>query len=521
MNHNIIYLFFLILTLTGCGQDYTYHKLEKIDHLLSLEKNDTAYSGIKKIKTSELKSRKDSAYYYLLDTQILYRLYKPITSDSMIEYCINYYKNTSDLEKLSRSYYYKGVIDYILRKTKDAIVNLKKAECIAYKINDGVTLHNIYENLALINNNSGEIKLAMKYTKYTLHYAYLYHNKNWLVYALNNTASIYEEMGMEDSTVYYATKCIPLLKYIPKKERIHILTTIGSSYIDKNRNLAKQYLDKSISIRPSSDTYSALATIYAKEGNDNQADIYWHKALKTNNPELKREILEAMFENKYKAKDFKEACDLSRKIIATNEQISRTRRNEQVKDTQMKYDDGMKDAHERQIITNITVITFILALLIIMVTVYSKYRSAKSRNEIIQNQILINSYAGEINRLKDTESHESQELTKLKQKLDNLQKRQGQILANGHRLYQDILSGGTTATWHKDDFISFIEYYRIQNLEYVLHLEKDYDSLSPKNKFFKILHHLGKSDEDISKIMVITPTTVRVTKKRIKERARA
>ena len=187
----------------------------------------------------------------------------------------------------------------------------------------------------------------------------------------------------------------------------------------------------------------------------------------------------------------------------------------------MKYDDGMKDAHERQIITNITVITFILALLIIMVTVYSKYRSAKSRNEIMQNQILINSYAGEINRLKDTESHESQELTKLKQKLDNLQKRQGQILANGHRVYQDILSGGTTATWHKDDFISFIEYYRIQNLEYVLHLEKDYDSLSPKNKFFKILHHLGKSDEDISKIMAVTPTTVRVTKKRIKERARA
>jgi DNA-directed RNA polymerase specialized sigma24 family protein len=189
-----------------------------------------------------------------------------------------------------------------------------------------------------------------------------------------------------------------------------------------------------------------------------------------------------------------------------------------VKDTQMKYDDDMKDAQERQIITNITVIAFILALLIIMVIVYSKYRSAKSRNEIIQNQMLINSYAGEINRLKDTESHESRELTKLKEKLDNLQKRQAQILANGHRVYQDILSGGTTTTWHKDDFISFIEYYRIQNLEYVIHLEKDYDSLSPKNKFFKILHHLGKSDEDISKIMAVTPTTVRVTKKRIKER---
>ncbi len=521
MNHKIIYLFFLIFTLTGCGKDNTCHKLEKIDHLLSLEKNDTAYSGIKKIKTSELKDRKDSAYYYLLDTQILYRLYKPIISDSMIEYSINYYKNTTDQEKLSRSYYYKGVIDYDLGKLKDAVANLKRAEYVAYKTNNAVTLHNIYEGLSLINNNGGEIKLAMKYTKYTLHYAYLYHNKNWLVYALNNAASIYEEMGMEDSAVYYATKCIPLLKYIPKSERIYILTTIGSSYIDKNRDLAKHYLDKSISIYPYPSTYSALATIYAKEGNNSQADLYWHKALKTNDPELKREILKAMFENKYKEKDFKEACDLSQKIISINEQISRIRKSEQVKDTQMKYDNDMEDAREKQLITNITVIAFILGLIAIMIIVYSKYRSVKSRNEIMQNQILINSYAGEINRLKDTESHESQELTKLKQKLDNLQKRQGLILANGHRLYQDILSGGTTATWHKDDFISFIEYYRIQNLEYVLHLEKDYDSLSQKNEFFKILHHLGKSDEDISKIMVITPTTVRVTKKRIKERARA
>jgi hypothetical protein len=55
-------------------------------------------------------------------------------------------------------------------------------------------------------------------------------------------------------------------------------------------------------------------------------------------------------------------------------------------------------------------------------------------------------------------------------------------------------------------------------MPFVTHLEEDYDKLSPRNKVIEILHQLGKTDMDMTEIMVITPSTLRVTKTRIKER---
>jgi DNA-binding CsgD family transcriptional regulator len=56
------------------------------------------------------------------------------------------------------------------------------------------------------------------------------------------------------------------------------------------------------------------------------------------------------------------------------------------------------------------------------------------------------------------------------------------------------------------------------DLPFIMHLESDYDSLSPKNIFFAVLCHEGKTDSEIQHIMGISAVTVRSDKSRIKAR---
>ena len=111
-----------IIFILLCNNNKSYEKLREIDHLLSIDKSESAYKEMNKIKTTDLNNERDSSYYFLLKTQTLYRLYKPVTSDSMINYSIKYYEKTNDKAKLAQAYYYKGVIINELGRVKDAIV---------------------------------------------------------------------------------------------------------------------------------------------------------------------------------------------------------------------------------------------------------------------------------------------------------------------------------------------------------------------------------------------------------------
>ena len=63
-----------------------------------------------------------------------------------------------------------------------------------------------------------------------------------------------------------------------------------------------------------------------------------------------------------------------------------------------------------------------------------------------------------------------------------------------------------------------MEYYRMLDLTFVQHLENDYDNLSIRYQFFETLFHLGKTEEEVRKIMAIGQSTLRSTRTRIKEK---
>ncbi len=80
------------------------------------------------------------------------------------------------------------------------------------------------------------------------------------------------------------------------------------------------------------------------------------------------------------------------------------------------------------------------------------------------------------------------------------------------------MAGETVVLWDKKDFVNFLEYYKIKDLPFVIYLNTEYEHLTPRYKFFEILYHLGKNDEEVERILGISHSTVKSTKSRIRSK---
>ena len=61
-----------------------------------------------------------------------------------------------------------------------------------------------------------------------------------------------------------------------------------------------------------------------------------------------------------------------------------------------------------------------------------------------------------------------------------------------------------------------MEYYKVVDLPFVTQLQTEYDHLSPRYQFFLVMKNMGKSEEEIQDIMVISSGTIRTIKSRVK-----
>jgi hypothetical protein len=132
----------------------------------------------------------------------------------------------------------------------------------------------------------------------------------------------------------------------------------------------------------------------------------------------------------------------------------------------------------------------------------------------------LDAYTKKASELESSGKASATEINKLHEKINELTHRHSGILAKGKELYDAIETGETTVHWSKDDFINYLEYYKMKDLPFVNEMETDYNHLSPKYIFFAILEHEGKSDEDILRIMGISESTLRSTRSRINSKKR-
>lgn len=507
------------LVTVGCNHPDGGEQLSQIDDLLAQDEVDSAYQCLTEIPLADMKSEADSAYYYLIQTEINRRRRQPSTSDSAIIYSVRHYKNTSDKIKLARALYYQGVTTYNKYRMPETILLIKQAEELANHADDLRLQYKICEALSYYNGEAHEEDLRKYYALKGLSIAKTLNSKDRQSTVLLDLIASYLKTGAKDSALIYTNECSALIPYMHPTTLASYYMVSGRVYEKEEPMLAKVYLKKAISMADIPYAYYTLANIYLREDSAEKANEMWEQALyKTRNSlmnPMRIDIFNTMRQQCMERKDYERANALADSAMAWQKRYYQTQEQERLAEIQAKYD---KKVAEQELMNKVygwgMVIMAVVGLLIIGLGYYS-YRGMKAKKALAETMTQLTLFTRKAEELEAGGEVNAKEVARLNKKIDELQNRHAGILANGRHLYEAVSEGGTTVTWGKNDFTDFIEYYKLKDLPYVNELETDYNHLSAKYMFFAILEHEGKSDDDIMRILGISESTMRSTRSRI------
>lgn len=519
MRNTAVLFLTILLMCSGCEQNSLKQQLVLIDSIANKEGTQKSLEMLRQIDPEAIENEECLAYYWLLRFRAEINSIKAIRSVKPLEITISYYEEHKDKIKLAKAYCYKGYVLNQQEKLQEAIISLKKAEALIKDDHDNAELADyIYSSLSHINYKAEEKRSAIEYAKKALKMAYRTKKKYNIAYDLMILFIDYNDNVNKDSAIYYRDKCIDLLEHIPVQERSEYYTNIGNSYIDSDIKQAQYYLDKSISIKPNSFAYKGLARIYYIKGERAKAEEMWEKALQTDNLYLKAEILQARYECLQEEEDYKTACQTAMQIAAVKDSIAKKQHEEDIRGLQERFEQDQKARAERQRFISYIFAAISLLFLFLAATLYLSYRNVKGKKLHEETKEMLEKYRNKLKAMQQEGKADSKEVERLTQKISDLQKKQNTLLQNGREKYEEIMAGGTTLRWSRDDFTDCVEYYRTIDAAFVTHMETDYKQLSTKYIFFAIMEHIGKDDEQLQQIMVISQSTIRSIRSRMNKK---
>lgn len=245
MNHKInLLLPFICFFLISCST--TPSPELKIAERLIESKPDSALKIVQNIKPQSIKSDYNRALYGLTKVKSLYNNNILLTSDSTLDFSIDYYQRTNNQKDLAESYFYKAKVFKNMEKYDKATILYLKAIDYFKANRENLYLGIIYRDLGYIclvqkakkesreklqlsikyfklagrindvhseiinvgrtyNNGKLDLKTAIRHFKYVLK-----HTKDSVVYgkALLELGTIYHNNGLQDSALYYLWKSI-------------------------------------------------------------------------------------------------------------------------------------------------------------------------------------------------------------------------------------------------------------------------------------------------------------------------
>lgn len=517
----MLFTIFIVFLSASCENNHGIHEsLASVDSLLSDAKYDSAYKRLTIISKDEINSEKDKAYYNLLETQCLFCLYKPISSDSAINYSIEFYKDKKDKQRLARALYYKGVIIYEWGNKEQELKLVKEAEVLSRSVGDYFLLDKIYLNLATINLYGGNNNTALHYAQKSLSMARKEKKEYMFGLTYDMLNRIYNAFYQPDSAAYYAEQTIPYIKYLTKQELPEVLVNISISLANVGETgRAEYYAMQANKIKPTAEAYSILGAIYLSEGKIDDAELLFEEALESDDPGMRAETMLWMSDVKKEQGLYKEAAELADRASRMKDSM----RVAGVHENMLKVQSGVEhSAVERAI--NLRLVTMasvsgMLVLVIICLFIYHRRRMNKAKKQIVEISGRMERYERRIEELDISGKANEKEIGQLNRKLTTLREKRAEILGHGRKCYEEVAGGGTTAKWKKYDFEAVVEYCRTLRPETVENIEKGYRRLTAYNTFFLLLHDIGIDDSRVPYVMNMSDGAVRTMRYRLRGKA--
>ena len=528
---NILFILTILLLLacTACYRS-TRHVTEHLSQAEELiwTAPDSALHLLESISASRHLTGKEQADYALLLSLAQYRCYIPVSSDSLINLAIEYYKDKNDADKKGAAFYVKGcILEEYTKDIPNALLAYKEAETCIPDMDDKQYVARIYSSLGYVNKKSFHFEPAKEYYQKAVQANI--DGKDTVAYASNllNLSTLYYTLHQADS----ANRCINTLIDIADSLndldlQVKIYNNIANRKIfEKNYAEAEKYLIHAI--RLSSPHFPnklslGLANLYAYTGQKEKADSLFTHLLSC--PDLlvrSNSYLDLL--NYFLASHPQEHSYLNH-YIALTDSIYKENRAEEVGKIQQKYDNEVLARTNDQLYFK-WILTSVVGSLICIIAVtflQKKWRKANALQKQIEEleekkKVLTSSsqenerYVIQISELESQINDLKNEKRRLKYFIKKTKKSKENKEDDYSSIFKTYLSITKDKTYDKElERDNLRQWLNLTNQNFTDKLIKHYPVLSKSNQLMDVccLTALNLSIEDIATLLGIGERTV-------------
>ena len=528
---NILFILTILLLLacTACYRS-TRHVTEHLSQAEELiwTAPDSALHLLESISASRHLTGKEQADYALLLSLAQYRCYIPVSSDSLINLAIEYYKDKNDADKKGAAFYVKGcILEEYTKDIPNALLAYKEAEMCIPDMNEKRYVARIYSSLGYINKKSFHFDPAKEYYQKAVQANI--DGKDTVAYASNllNLSTLYYTLHQADS----ANRCINTLIDIADSLndldlQVKIYNNIANRKIfEKNYAEAEKYLIHAI--RLSSPHFPdklslGLANLYAYTGQKEKADSLFTHLLSC--PDLlvrSNSYLDLL--NYFLASHPQEHSYLNH-YIALTDSIYKENRAEEVGKIQQKYDNEVLARTNDQLYFK-WILTSVVGSLICIIAVtflQKKWRKANALQKQIEEleekkKVLTSSsqenerYVIQISELESQINDLKNEKRRLKYFINKTKESKEDKEDDYSSIFKTYLSITKDKTYDKErERDNLRQWLNLTNQNFTDKLIKHYPVLSKSNQLMDVccLTALNLSIEDIATLLGIGERTV-------------
>ena len=528
---NILFILTILLLLacTACDRSarHVTEHLSQAEELIWTAP-DSALHLLESISASRHLTGKEQADYALLLSLAQYRCYIPVSSDSLINLAIEYYKDKNDADKKGAAFYVKGcILEEYCKDIPNALLAYKEAETCIPDMNEKQYVARIYSSLGYVNKKSFHFEPAKEYYQKALQANI--DGKDTVAYASNllNLSTLYYTLHQADSTNWCINTLINIADSLNDLDlQVKIYNNIANRKIfEKNYAEAEKYLIHAI--RLSSPHFPdklslELANLYAYTGQKEKADSLFTHLLSC--PDLlvrSNSYLDLL--NYFLASHPQEHSYLNH-YIALTDSIYKENRAEEVGKIQQKYDNEVLARTNDQLYFK-WILTSVVGSLICIIAVtflQKKWRKANALQKQIEEleerkKVLTSSsqenerYVIQISELESQINDLKNEKRRLKYFINKTKESKKDKEDDYSSIFKTYLSITKDKTYDKErERDNLRQWLNLTNQNFTDKLIKHYPVLSKSNQLMDVccLTALNLSIEDIATLLGIGERTV-------------
>ena len=170
----------------------------------------------------------------------------------------------------------------------------------------------------------------------------------------------------------------------------------------------------------------------------------------------------------------------------------------------MAFDDAVEQERTENMLMYALIAIGVVALGSIAVFWYLRRRTASDRQNLKATTRQLRSTNKKLDRLEKKRKEEKKERRSLEKTFEN-----------GHKLYTELLSGGNILLWKRKEINEVVTYYRHVNPKFDAHVNTEYKHLTPNEKLYLCLLHIGKTEVEIKHTMNLRDSAFQTMKSRL------